>query len=82
MDNRSKRKRSKDLPEDVIDMAPGGRRWLESTLYGKTALEIGEKAKRYFKEYPTNGYSTFASPPVQLKKNVWFLKIRRFSTCD
>jgi len=71
------------VPEDEIESGSGRRCWVNCTFYGETQGEVAKKRKNYFEFYPPQGYDTQTIDNIRKHPDgYWYVKVRRWSTCD
>ena len=71
------------IPKDIIGHGAGYRKWVNCTFYGETIEEVQKKKANYFAEYPPQGYDTHTEGGITKHPDGYYwLRIRRWSTCD
>ena len=71
------------VPEDVIGHGAGERKWVHCTFFGATPEEVSKKRKKYFGEYPPQGYDTRTEGGVYKHPDGYYLiRVVRWSTCS
>ena len=72
-----------NIPEDQVGSGSGIRAWVESVFYGADAMAVTVKLKKYFNEYPPQGYDTqIMFGPQESLEGFWYTRVRRYSTCS
>ena len=71
------------VPPDEIESGAGVRKWVNCTFYGDTIDEVKAKKKDYFENYDPRGYDTHTLGNITKHPDgYYYLKVRRWSTCD
>jgi hypothetical protein len=70
------------VPKDEIETGAGQRRWVNCTFYGATIEEVAKKRADYFDMYAPQGYDTKSDNFAHHPDGYYYVKIKRWSTCD
>jgi hypothetical protein len=72
-----------NLPKDIIPSGASQRGWVDCTFYGETLQDVSHKKQNYFDRYPPQGYDTHSTSPIARHPDgYYYIKVRRWSSCD
>lgn len=75
-------KRKVKIPDDIVNSGEHDSDCY-AQYYGATRRVVKRKADKYFRNYPSMGYCTRYSVPIQKhEKGYWFCAISRWHSCD